>query len=244
MKKFISLLTIILLFAGIQSINAQKSDSTKTKSSEYKTVFNHSNSKPSVSGFGAIAMDFGTVSSNLGFNMGLDLAVLMNKSFYIGIYERNLLSFPEYNFNYYNSDTNINLEATTRGFFAHGGIIIGGVFFPNNPLHFGLSTKLGGGAFGMFNTNEQYYENKKDFNYKESWVMAPLMVVTPQLDVEMNLNYWFKLRLSLGYQWVSNASLTYEEKDLNGNINKKTLLTSSDLSSPYISLGIVFGWFK
>lgn len=244
MKNYITLITISLFFIGIQSISAQNSNSSESNKSEYKTIFNAGQNKPSLSGYGALVMDFGTVSSNLGFNMGLDLAVLINKSFYIGIYERNLLSFPEYNFNYYNSDTNINIETTTRGFFAHGGIIIGGVIFPNKPLHLGLSTKIGVGAFGLFNTNQQHYDYNNNTNHQGSWFMGPLMIATPQLDLETNISYWLKLRLSVGYQWVSNSSLTYQEKDVNGQINDKTLLTSSDLSSPYLSLGLVFGWFK
>jgi hypothetical protein len=74
--------------------------------------------------------------------------------------------------------------------------------------------------------------------------MAPLMVITPQLDVEMNVNYWLKFRVAVGYQWVSNSSLVYQYKQTDGTIIDKTLVNSSDLSSPYISLGFVFGWFK
>lgn len=243
MKKLTIVLITLLFFTVNPSLKAQNKDSLNSKTSEYATVFQNNKEKPSVSGFGAINMDFGSIKDNIGFNTGLDLAVLMNKSFYFGLYGRALLSFPEYDFEYYNSDTNTNLSANTHGFFTHGGIIIGGIFYPNKPIHFGLSTKIGGGAFGMVNTNDKYHYEKNN-NYKDSWIMGPVMVITPQLDVEMNINYWFKLRLGVGYQWVSNSSLDYQYMDANGSIIDKKLISSSDLSSPYISLGLVFGWFK
>ncbi len=245
MKKTVIIFFIFISFFIIQNVNAQNNGSTKNETTEYKTIFKNSNNKTKISGFGAINIDLGSVSNNTSLNLGLDIAVLMNRSFYFGIYARTLLSFPEYNFDYYNSDTNINLAVSSRGIFAHGGMIIGANFFPNKPVHFGLSTKIGGGAFGIIENDGKYHNYDRNRNYYNNnpWSMAPLLVITPQLDIEMNINYWFKFRLSAGYQWVSNSSLNYQYLE-NGNIIDKTLISSSDLSSPYLSLGLVFGWFK
>ncbi len=243
MKLFTLLSLITLLSFNSQYILAQTNNSNNSNTNKFKTIFPGNDSKTKVSGFGAINMDLGKISDKTGFNMGVDMAVLMNQSFYFGIYGRTLLSFPEYNFEYYESDTNINITATRRAFFTHGGIIIGGIFYPNKPLHFGLSTKIGGGAIGTFNTSKEHISDKTNYN-KDNWGTGPLLVITPQLDVEMNINYWFKFRLAIGYQWVSGASIMYKYKQTDGTIIDKTLIKPSNLSSPYISLGLVFGWFK
>ncbi len=248
MKKTILLMTVMLLIAATSfAQQANPKDSTKAESSEYQTLFSHNGEKPKVSGFGALNLDFGQVSDQFAFNMGLDMAVLFNRSVYFGLYGRGMTSLPAYTINLYNADSNRNYTQESYGMFFHGGFIVGGIFKPTKPIHIGFSTKIGWGAYTIFDKDDyQYYDkDDKESYYKENtWVLAPLMVITPQLDIEMNVNYWFKLRLGVGYQWVSSSTLSYKTIDANNVITEKELFNTSDLSSPTVSIGFVFGWFK
>ena len=245
MRKNILILSALLVF-GINNSYAQESgtkDSTKVEASDYKTIFKTNGNKPKVTGFGVVNMDFYNVSNNFVFNPGMDLAVLLNRSFYFGIYGRGMASFPTYQFDVAIIDSNQNETIDTRAMFLHGGLIVGGIFMPNKPIHFGLSTKFGVGGFMLIDNSNYNHQGSQNYQNNPTYYMAPLFVITPQLDIEMNINYWFKFRLGIGYQWVSNASINYNTY-ANGVVENKELINTSELSTPVVSFGLVFGWFK
>ena len=77
---------ISLLIAVIFTVNIAfgQTDSTKKEADNFHTIFGNSGEKTKVSGFGALMMDFGSIENNFGLNMGLDGAVLINRSFFMG----------------------------------------------------------------------------------------------------------------------------------------------------------------
>lgn len=231
---------MILVFIA-SSVVAQEKDST-TAQSEYKTIFGKSGEKTKVSGFGTVTYDFMNINNDFGLMIGGDGAVLINRSFYIGFYGKGLTTTPKFNYNYYKKDSLANISANKRLAFGHGGLFIGYIFQPEKAIHFGFNLKFGGGVVSIIDDyTKDYYYNEKDY-YKETPIY-PVYVLTPQVDLEMNITYWFKFKISAGYQFVTKDIIKYKALE-NGSIVEKELFNTSDLSSPLISLGFVFGWFK
>ena len=232
----------IVLFLSIISI-AQNVDSTEVKS-EYKTIFGKPGSKTKVSGFGTFSMDFMNVDQSFGLVMGGEGAVLINNSFYIGFYGRGLATMPLYSGTFYVDSLSANVNIDRRLVFGHGGLFVGFILSPDKPIHFGFNTKFGMGGVGLV---EDFYSNNgnhNDYYYNDNSVYAhPVYVITPQIDVEMNIAYWFKFKLSAGYQFVSSQTMKYNVLE-DGKLIEKELFNTNKLSSPSISMGFVFGWFK
>jgi len=228
MKKLFTIL-IAILFANFSF----------AQEDEYKTLFGNSDGKTSVSGFGAVTLDFGSADGNFSLMMGGDIAAIFNRSFYIGLYGRGLTTMPNYKYLRYSAILGQNIPVEERAMFGHGGLIVGVVLSPTSPVHVGFSGKFGMGGIGMI--DDYYYGTPSQPT--EFLSVKPLYILTPQIDLEMNLTEWFKFRVSGGYQFVSSESLNYLQMGDSG-IMEKELLNSKDFSTPYFSLGFVFGWFK
>ncbi len=244
MNQLMMIIALMIFSSFFNKVNGQINfDSVAiSKSSEYRTLFQGNNQRPKISGFTAITMDFGVAPEPISLNIGGELAALINRSFYIGFYGKNLVTFPAYSFTYYDTASKANEATDSRGIFFHGGLLVGGVIFPKAPIHLGLSTKIGGGGFLLYKENYEFNNYEGEIQY-QSWMMSPIFVVSPQLDLEMNLTNWFKFKVGLGYQWVSSSNLTYNVMEA-GNIVEKRLLNSNILQTPYCSMSLVFGWFK
>ncbi len=227
MKKFIAIVFVSFI---ANFANAQEDD--------FRTIFGNSDGETSISGFGAVTLDFGIINQEFGLIMGGEGAVLFNRSFYVGAYGRGLTTLSNYNYYQYSYVLQRNVLISQQASFGHGGLLIGSVFYPTNPIHFGASLKVGMGGIGLFDKNYDNAFNSE--NYKSA---GPFYVLTPQADFEMNMTNWFKFRASIGYQWVSQASIKYQTSE-NGSIITKEVLNAQEFKTPTFSLGFVFGWFK
>ena len=240
--RYVYIIGLLLLLSIISF--AQENDTTKIES-EFQTIFGKPGEKTKVSGFGTFSMDFMNVDKNFGLYMGAEGAVLINNRFYIGFYGRALTTMPLYTNTYYVDSLSKNVNIDRRLVFGHGGLLVGYVFSPEKPIHFGFNTKFGMGGLALV---EDFYaqdnRNKSHYYYEDNSVyFHPVYVVTPQVDVEMNITYWFKFKLSVGYQFVSSQSINYKVIE-NGTVVEKELFNTKSLSSPSVSMGFVFGWFK
>lgn len=236
---------LILLFASLLIISvafAQEKDD-KQNESEYRTIFKSPANSVKVRGFGAVNIDFGYTNDNLRVLPGLDLAALFNRSFFVGIYGRIMGNAPYYTYTQYNIDMNKSLTVSQNTLFGHGGLLIGGVFFADKPIHFGISGRFGVGGVGLYDSyNHRRYE--KPIYYDNYYPYSdPVFVFSPQADFEMNITNWFKFRLSAGYQYVGSSSVEYLGVE-NGIPVIKELFNTSEYSTPTVTLGLVFGFFN
>ncbi len=246
MRRFTYLLifSACLILFNLQSFGQADSNITKPK---YRTLFNNNGQEPAVSGMFAFHLDLGQYKNSLtntsqpSLNLGGEMAVILNKVFYMGFYGRGMVSFPEKTFSAYNLDSSKNYEFSTNAFFGHGGMVFGGIVMPNSPIHLALSMKIGGGDYTLVNDGFNF---NSDEYFNNSWSIAPVLVLTPQVDVEMNITHWFRFKLGAGYQWVSSANKTVEFKDANNQIVNKEIMNTKELNNLYFSVGFVFGWFK
>ena len=239
MKYTIFLIALLFVF----DIAIAQSGSLQSENNNYRTLFGSANGSTKVSGFGSFNLDFGNIDNEFGLMIGGEGAVLINRSFFIGFYGRALATAPKYSFTYYNSSDNTEITVDRNVAFGHGGLLVGAIFNATKPMHFGISIRIGGGGVSLFKpySDEDYYSSHKDF-YEYPHI-APIFVMSPQLDFEMNLTNWMKFKVSAGYQYVANASLNYKIME-DGNIVDKELLNTSIFNTPTVSMGFIFGWFK
>ena len=243
MKKLLLLSLTIIFFVGASA----QTDTTKNKTnkeSEFHTIFHSNSDNTKISGFMALNMDFGSINKDFGLLLGIDGAVLINRRFFIGFYGRGLTTMPTYEYSIYDKDSSSNITATHRGMFFHGGLLLGYVFLPEKPIHFGISTRIGAGGISLVEDYAYRPYSPHNCSSNDNYpYIAPLFVLSPQIDVEMNITYWMKFRISAGYQYVSNSTLNVQ-RIVNGKLMEYEVLNANDYSTPTFSLGFVFGWFK
>lgn len=223
-----------------------QTDSTQSND-DFKTLFNNKGGKTKISGFGSVNLDFGSIENNFGLMMGGEGAMLFNRKFYIGLYGRGLTTLPKYEFN--NSSFNNIFNIERRGVMGHGGLLIGTIFMPEKPIHFGVSARIGGGAVGLIYYYEGYNYDPNLY-YPENQHEA-IFAFAPEAFVEMNLAAWFKIKVSAGYQYISDATvksplvengrLVY---DNNHQLVTEDVFTTKNYKTPLLSIGFLFGWFK
>lgn len=204
---------------------------------EMRFLLGNKDGKVNVSGFGSYILGFSSLDGQAAVYNGGGGAVLLNQTLYFGAYGLGLstrhltesLTMMDYNGN----DITYNDLYTN---FGHGGFWIGYLHQSYKPVHFGASTKLGWGALSM--SNETYSSNYDNYNYYNI-VTDNVFVVTPQLEVEMNLLRWFKINASAGYQFVSGVDKTYT----NTSGDKIKFFDAADYNQPVFNLSFVFGGF-
>ena len=194
--------------------------------------------KVNVSGFGTYTLGFSGMDGNLAVYNGGGGAVLLNQTVYFGAYGMGLST------NYWHDGfTKVNHlgyevkyeELNTQ--FGHGGFWLGYIHQSHKPVHFGASTKLGWGSISL---SDQTFNNVHgDIDDYYSLVSDEVFVITPQIEVEMNMLKWFKMNASVGYQFVSGVDKSYT----NVNGDQVKFFKSGDFNQPVVNLSFVFGWF-
>lgn len=221
------LMNIKLLFIVLtMSVSAMAQDK---QPNEMRYVFGENNCR--VSGFGAPIFEFSSYNGSFAFYTGGGGAAIFNNTFYIGGFGMGLAenaSFgPIYN------DNGVVVEEDLSLSFGYGGLWVGYIFRPNAPIHFGISSKFGGGAAVL-----SYAEfDHSEFEYHMDYVG----VVSPQIEVELNLARWFKINFGVGYKFivgVSDAEYIY-----NAAANTRPYFDKNDFSTPYANISLLFGGF-
>jgi hypothetical protein len=212
--------TVIALFA-ITNLNAQDEG-------EMKYLFGNKNVR--ISGFGAPIVEFSAFDGDFAVFNGGGGAVIFDNKFFIGGYGMGMSTQPKYP-DVYSENNNLqsdHLQVT----FGHGGLWLGYNFMPNNPVHFVVSLKAGGGAASIVNTEFRLDEYEQYIDY--------VGVLKPQVDVEMNLFRWFKISFGVGYRFVTGiGDATY----YNSQSEEVRYFDKNDFNAPYGSVTFLFGGF-
>lgn len=163
--------------------------------------------------FGGPIFELSSVHNNFGFSTGGGGGIILNQTLMIGGYGMRLA--PVIGTDVILNDVNYdNLEIA----FGHGGLWIGYIHNYRKLIHFGASTKLG---WGNITLNDHRLANPYVDN---------VMVITPQVEAEMNISNWFKINLGVGYRFVSGIN--------------DSVLTEGNFNSPQLTVGFIVGWFK
>lgn len=227
---FKSFMLATLIIMGSASLYGQDSN-------EPRYLLGNDKGEVHVSGFGSYILGFSSVDGEFAVYNGGGGAVLLNQTVYFGGYGLGL-STPHggQNLTMLNNDGDEISYDNLYTQFGHGGFWIGYLHQSYKPVHFGASTKLGWGSLTM--TNDYYEDKYGDYDYYHI-ADDGVFVVTPQVEVEMNLLKWFKINASAGYQFVSGVDQTY----VNTDGDRVKFFDAKDYSSPMFNLTFSFGGF-
>lgn len=222
MKKVLFLMAAFLL---VNLANAQDD-----KPTQY--LFGN-NTNLSISGFGAPFVQFWSKGGDLAVSIGGGGAVLINQTFFFGGYGMGMASQHNIeNLKILQSNGSTVSYPTLRTNFGHGGFWLGYINHRKEAIHWGMSSKIG---FGVINLMDADFETE----FHNTIGLDAVFVFTPQIEMELNINPWFKINIGAGYQLVNGVSKTYTDT------NNKTVnyYKSSDYNSPQASISFLFGAF-
>lgn len=175
---------------------------------EFQTIFDNRDVR--ISGLGGPFMQFTAVAGEFAHMMGGGGAVLLN-NFFFGGYGLGLTnSIPDY----------VNQNPSDRLTLGHGGFWLGYSLFGDKPVHVTFSSLIGWGEFGVMQDYGTY-----------PFVRDKIFVLSPTVEVELNLTRYFRLGAGVSYNLYSLV-----DQNMHG-------YTNADLSAPGGFLSFKFGWF-
>jgi hypothetical protein len=190
---------IFLVFLGIYFLLGLKAQ----EEAEIQTLFGEG--QINISGFGGPFMNFSLIDDKFAHLMGGGGGILINDFFFGG-----------YGIGLTNS---IEFEGTSNELgFGHGGFWLGYNFISKKLIHPSFHIQLGWGKISQRLPAGGRYDNGDN-----------VFVITPTLELEVNITKYFKISAGGNYRFVSFVD------DEN--------YSESDFMSPGVFLGFKFGWF-
>ena len=163
-------------------------------------------------GYGGPLVKVGPIGGKTGIFVGGQGGWIMNHRFVLGGKGYVLVN-----------DVDIEDRQNLKLEFACWGALVEYVFFPDNLLHFCLSSMIGAGSARYAVKNWQ--EPHDDVNYEED----AFFVVEPGVDAVLNIHKYFRIAAGASYRYTSGVG--YED------------LTNSDLSGVTGQVLLKFGVF-
>lgn len=201
MRFYVTLSSLILAFFISQSAFAQDDDDSSMK-------FITDGDIP-ISGFVGPILELSDISGDLAISVGGGGGILFYRNFYMGGYGMRLANDLNYR---PVADSSLALNYGT------GGLWLGYLNRSNDIVHLGLSTKIGWGNMSFDNQDGREV------------VSDDLFMITPQLELEVNIAPWAKVNFGFGVRLASG-------------LDDNSIYNDDDFSSPVGSISLQFGWF-
>lgn len=171
-----------------------------------------------IGGFGGPNLELAFIDGQSAFFSGGSGAMIINGNFLIGGYGQGLVS--DYIIDPFEDSPFSPPIRTNRVVdLGQGGLWLGYIHRPTKLVHLQGGLQLGGGELDF------YDEFNEDYSFEDDNFFA----LRPYLGAEFNITSFFKISTVAGYQFVSGLNNVY--------------LEDADLSQPFISLGLKFGYF-
>ncbi|HOY32740.1 MAG TPA: hypothetical protein PKW80_12755 [Bacteroidales bacterium] len=189
--------------------------------------------KVRLSGFGGLISETFILKKQVSEALGAGGALMINNYFFLGAYGlttvsnhtiKDLIIPDEFLLDgrplyYYGKPLRIN--------FGHAGIWLGGIFYPGKRVHFGISSRFGWGNIHLTDSVNNSYINNVD--YRLEYTNDKIFVISPRIELEINITSWLKTNIGLGYNFVTGIGFD-RYKDCR-------------FSSPQLTIGLYFGGF-
>ncbi len=202
---------------------------------EIKTLINPQ-SPIKISGFGGPFVAFSTINNDFAVSVGGGGAALFNDRFYVGGYGIGLATAHRTKLQVYNPITEKYKDFSNhRTSFGHGGFWLGALFEPYKMVHFGVSTKIGWGAIGL-------YEFVGDEG-PEMEVLDRVFVANPMIEVELNVVRWFRVNVGAGYRFVGGVNEKYDHYEGGKFVERRNYFNAAGFNSPELTISLLFGGF-
>ncbi len=151
----------------------------------------------SITGYGYPEVGFTTINDKFSVVVGGGGGMLINQSFYLGLFGTGITNKPSLNDNEY-----------IRG--GWGGLQLGYTPDMKDLLHLNFAVNLGYGAFSVKDKN--VVDNK---DKKKNLETIQAFVITPRVGIELNVTKFFVLNIGGGYRWVYSNDTKDKLKDVN-----------------------------
>lgn len=229
MKKLLTITLTLVLSLSLSQTRAQE---------EMQYLLGGTDSNVPISGFAGVLSEFSSFDKDFGFSMGGGAAMLFNQKIFIGGYglgltTQHLRTFTDH------IDITVRTEAYyTR--FGHGGFWFGYIHNPHKAIHFSVNAKLGWGAVSL--SDETYH---KDPSQRwDLYMQDNVFVITPQVDVNMNLLKWLRVNVGVGYRLVTGVDKTYYYMPEGATSPvEKEYFDKNAFNSVTGNITLAFGWF-
>lgn len=197
---------IIILLALVSSIgflNAQEKDQDNIK-----TLF----SKPSkIRGYIGPISSVTNIGNDIVYMSGSSAAGIFNDHLILGFYNLELKDYAIFE---------NNNSITTSVDFEHRGLWLGYIFMPKRIIHINTNVQIGKGNLDVFDPN------------KDRWLEDDFVfVITPSLEIELNLFKFLRLGIGANYTLASD-------------VDNNTTLSNNDLTKLGGFASLKFGWFR
>jgi hypothetical protein len=184
----------------------------KAQDDDYKTLFHkNEDNKLNVTGFIGPTMIFGSIGNDFTLMMGGGGCLILENLFFGG-YGMGITNEIAYR-----DDPDYNLG------FGHGGLWFGYIVKPRKAVHASISGQVGWGSISK--------KLKTPDGDNEKVTNDQVMVLTPIVEVELNLSKYFKLGGGISCSF------------LNGRGISQTAYTNENFIKPSFYLSFKFGWF-
>lgn len=229
MKKGGKIILLLLTILSITAIQAQKNTET-----EY--IVKGGGEPVEISFYGGPIITFSTVYNQFAYSMGGEFGITLNNTLIVGGYTEHYLSnYEETIGNMLDENDNYLGIIDLRLRFNQVGGMIGYVYKASKPVHIGLSSRFGWGGLRWKPVGDVEPDEKLTDN---------TFVITPRLNVEMNLTPWSKLFVSVGHRFVVGIDETYNYRRAGQtNIYEEKLFDSGAFDSFVVNFGFYFGIF-
>ncbi|MBC7774535.1 MAG: hypothetical protein H7246_03785 [Phycisphaerae bacterium] len=208
--KFKLLLCCFLIVSFQIAAQQQPSNQQEPSNQKEQTLFSKSKLR---GGWGGVDFCGSKVGNHTGYGTGGSLGLVFD-NLSVGLYGTGEV---------YNGFQRENKDyAFTLG---HGGLMVGYAYPTKKSLHLMGSVKLGAGAVGLARRYNDWNwgVDENDFN-------DAILVVMPEVGLELNLTHWMRISATAGYRFVDGFEGIPE-------------LSKTDLNAPVFGLNFRFGWF-
>ena len=177
-----------------------------------------------LSGFGGVTAETSSIKSSISESLGAGGALTINNFFFLGGYAVGLTT------NHYVDDLQDTLYRgkQLRLNFSHAGIWTGFIIMPRKRVHIGISSRFGWGHIYL----AEKYNNSFIYNYNSGldYTNDKIFVISPQVELEVNITSWLKFNMGVGYRIVTGIDFE--------------LYKSYNFNYPQITFGFYFGGFS
>jgi hypothetical protein len=186
------LILSVAILAGSLAGLAQDPEDYSSDKGEMKTLFSGSNS---VGGYGAISMQYTTIDDRDAFIFGARGGVVLGHLVTLGLGGSGFFNDVHY-------DSNLGNDISLAG--GYGGFFFEPVIFSNYPVHVAFPILIGAGGVAVVSMQGEDWDD-------EFWSEASdaYMVVTPGVELEVNVTRFFRFCAGAYYRYTSDINIQY-----------------------------------
>jgi hypothetical protein len=184
------------------------------KSQELKTIFGNSDKKISHGGYGAISVGYTQIDKEDVLTLGGRAAWVIDHHLAMGLAGKAFLN------SVYIDDYWPTSEGFNNGYYlmgGYGGFFVEPIIAPFFPVHVSFPIMIGGGGLVLNDNTLHGYD--WEYDYYEPFDWDSYFVFEPGVEIELNVEKFFRIAFGASYRLTSNLHMDYVPKDMMNGFN-------------------------